>query len=180
MKRVLNSIIVASLLMSTMIPFVSADETTTTTAPRLEMNRPGPLKGFNQERWQVVQNFYHAMKERFEFAVKRMTEIADRMQTKADEFEAKGADTKAVEQKIADAKAKLGEVNALIDTATKNFQAIHNAEDRKAAFATFRESVKKVREALRAAHGLLKEAAHGLREIHKSLMPAKETTDTNS
>ncbi len=175
MKRVLHSIIVTGLLMSTMVPFVSADEITTTPT-RTETNRPGATKGFNQDRWQVVQNFYHAMKERFEFATKRLSEIADRMQKKADEFEGKGADTSGVEQNITDAKAKLADIEALTATANDNFQAIHNAEDRKAAFATFRESVKKVREALRAAHHSLRESAHGLREIHQSLKVAESET----
>ncbi|OGC82136.1 MAG: hypothetical protein A2V81_03230 [Candidatus Abawacabacteria bacterium RBG_16_42_10] len=177
MKRVLSSIVVASVMMSIMIPFVSADETTepTSTPTKTELNRPHPLlQRLKEDRWQIIKNFYHAMREKFERAYNKMSEIADRMQKKADEFETKGADTADVEQNIADAKAKLADAKALVATATEQFEAIHDAEDRKAAFAAFRATVHQIRENLHAAHRLLKDAAHGLREIHKGLVAENE------
>ncbi len=172
MKRVIPSILVAAVFFSTMLPVVSADETAkpTPTAIKTELNRPRPvLERLKEDRWQVIQNFYHAMKERFDFAARKLSEIADHMQTKADEFETKGANTQDVEQKITDAKAKIASAKALVLKATEQFQAIHDAEDRKAAFASFRETVQKIRQELHAAHQLLKDAAQGLRKIYQEL-----------
>ncbi|MBI4836238.1 MAG: hypothetical protein HY817_03180 [Candidatus Abawacabacteria bacterium] len=113
----------------------------------------------------------HAMngiKERFEHALVRMGDIAERMTTKAKELASKGVNITEVENLIAAAKAKLQTAGTLITAAEAQFQGLADAADRPAAFQAFRTSIQQIKEALKSAHTTLQEAAKKLKTIYQA------------
>lgn len=183
MKRFPALFVTAATVFSLTLPavtFVVAQDDTTLSGEQAQQGqRQGRGAQIRERLSEVKRNrvahLWANMERKFQWAIDRLGRIADRIDSRTQKFEAKGADVTDAKAKLADARTQIDAAKIAFATAKADAETLKTSDDPKAAFETLRGDVKNVRDALKAAHVALVEAVKVLKGA-STAHPAEPTT----
>ncbi|PIQ91392.1 MAG: hypothetical protein COV70_03975 [Parcubacteria group bacterium CG11_big_fil_rev_8_21_14_0_20_39_22] len=119
-----------------------------------------------EERKERVESHIEKILERFQAAIGRLTELAVRIESRVDKLSELGADTSAVETALIDARIKIDEAQASVETAGLISIEILEGETPGEALVRVRGHLTEAKEAIKSAHQALVESIRILKNIN--------------
>ena len=108
-----------------------------------------------ENRKNNIRNYFGRMIKRFEEAVKRLKNLADRIESRLNKFTELGKDVSASRISLGEAKRKIADAETAIAEAKSKLDDVLNSDSPKEAFKEVRVLVVKARDAIKDAHQAL-------------------------
>ena len=110
-----------------------------------------------ERRQNRIRTFYGRLNTRIDAAADRLQILSERIETRLGVLEGEGEDTTALETKVDNAQALIGNAQGLATELETMMEEMIEAEDPKSFMPTLKDSVKEIKDILKDAHSILVE-----------------------
>lgn len=130
-----------------------------------QVRRDELKKKLGEKRAERVEQFFTQMLRKFEAAIARLTQLADRIAGRLNEAEARGRDVGALRTQLEQARTKIVEAEKALEDAKAKYTEAAKNPDFKAAFKNVREIVNGVQEKVKDAHKALVDVVNSIKGL---------------